>query len=107
VRRSAWGRHISILASCETLRDVKLAWRRNYAAAVVVAKFESERAYMREGVKLIPCPAQTREGKVQCITCKLCLRDGFLKRVKAAIAFVPHGSGARKVRERLVQIGLD
>jgi hypothetical protein len=36
IKRSSWGRMISILASCETIPQVKQAMRRGYATAIVL-----------------------------------------------------------------------
>jgi hypothetical protein len=109
VRRSSWG-SVSILASCETLQEVRQARHRGYAAMLVVDRLPADgRAFMAEGVKVIPCPEQTRG--VKCSECRLCFRDGFLKAAGAAIAVEAHGSRAEKVREvvkhngGLVQIG--
>lgn len=44
VDRASWGR-VSILASCETGRDVRLARARGYAPSIVVEQFESAKLY--------------------------------------------------------------
>lgn len=105
VKRIAWGK-VSILASCETTADVKSARDKGYATALVVDRFQSTKAYTVDGVKVIPCPAQTHED-VQCTSCKLCWNDGRLRAMNATIAFEAHGSGAKKTRAKLelIQIG--
>lgn len=73
VARRAWG-IVSVLASCESVSQVKAARARGYATALVVAEFPSDKAYMVEGLKVIPCPQQT--GKTEnCTTCRLCWSD--------------------------------
>lgn len=95
VARSAW-RGVSVLASCETAADVKLARRRGYAPAVVVPAFPSERAWIDEatGTRMIPCPAQTRD--VTCEQCRLCWRADELYARNAGVAFEAHGSAKKK-----------
>lgn len=106
VSRVSWGR-VSALASCETVQDAKRANAAGYAAAVVVESFASTKAYSVDGMKLIPCPAQTHKG-IQCVDCKLCWDDSKLRQIGANIAFEPHGDGEEIVRAKvaeLVQIG--
>lgn len=105
VARRAWDK-ISVLASTEQLSDAKLAMRQGYAVAVVVAQHPVDgKAWVdgETGLKVIPCPAQTRQA-VQCVDCKLCWRDGWLRESGAVIAFESHGYRKRMVAE-LVQIG--
>ncbi len=94
VARESWG-GVSILASCESVSQAKLAMGRSYAAAVVVDSFQQPKAYELDGVKLIPCPEQTRG--VKCVDCRLCFNDKALLEREAVIGFLPHGSGAAKV----------
>jgi hypothetical protein len=76
-----------------------------YAAALVVDRHpEDGKAYRVGDIVMIPCPAQTKEG-VQCVDCKLCWRDEWLLEAKRCITFEAHGSGAKKVRAALIQIG--
>jgi hypothetical protein len=104
VARSSWGK-VSILASCETVAHVVDAMSQGYAAALVVDKHpEDGRAYKVGEIVMVPCPAQTKDD-VQCIDCKLCWRDEWLLEAKRCITFEAHGSGAKKVRAALIQIG--
>jgi len=105
VARKAW-QSVSILASCETLADVKVARSKGYATALVVDRFQSTKAYTVDGVKVIPCPAQTHEN-VTCTSCRLCWNDKRLNEINATIAFEAHGLGAKKTRAKLelIQIG--
>lgn len=99
IPRRLWG-VVSILASCETLADCKKALARGYAPALVVERFGSHKATVVDGVRLIPCPAQTHEN-TRCTDCRLCWNDRALLERRAAIVFEAHGSGAKRVREAL------
>lgn len=104
VARVAWGR-IGVIASCETSGQVREAQRAGYATALVVSEFPANgKAYTVDGVKVIPCPQQTGRAE-SCATCKLCWDDARLRVMGATIGFMAHGTGARKVREKLVTIG--
>lgn len=99
VCRVCWGR-VSVLANCESVADVREASRRGYATAMVVPEFESESAYeVAGGVKVIPCPAQTRG--VKCVDCRLCMDDERLHAAGLTIAFEAHSQGKNKVKGRL------
>ena len=100
VPRKIW-RTISVLASCETTRAIREARQRGYATALVVPKFESDKAYTLDGIKVIPCPQQTGHSK-DCTTCKLCWDDSRLKAIGATIGFQAHGVAHRKLADTLV-----
>lgn len=87
---------ISILASCESAEDVKLAHARGYATAIVVPEFKSEKAYEIDGIRILPCPNETRG--IQCIKCRLCMQAGHLRERGLTIGFTPHGSGQKSIR---------
>lgn len=94
VPRAAWGR-VSVLASVESVADAKVALRAGYAPAIVVQDHPSDgRAYDADGVRVIPCPNQTRG--VTCSECRLCWRADALAKRGAAIAFAAHGSGRKR-----------
>jgi hypothetical protein len=95
VPRDAWG-SVSVLASCETPEDVKLARSRGYAAAMVVPRFEGESAYEHGEVTVIPCPQQTRERT--CTQCRLCMNAERLHKSSLVIGFALHGGGTNKAR---------
>ncbi len=101
VERASWGK-VSILASCETLDAVERAWAFGYAAALVVASHpENGRAYIADnGVKVIPCPSQTRG--IKCTDCRLCWDDELLHNQGACIAFAAHGA-TKKRTLRVIQ----
>ncbi|WP_439627560.1 DUF7227 family protein [Gemmata sp.] len=98
VPRAAWG-VVSVLASCETAADVAAARGRGYAAALVVPEFGAEAAHAAGGVRLLPCPQQTR-GRA-CTDCRLCFDDGRLRTAGLVIGFALHGWGSNKARRAL------
>jgi hypothetical protein len=100
VPHEAWG-SISVLASVERQEDIQTARAAGYAAAIVVDKFPSDKAFSLPGstTKIVPCPAETR-GKT-CVECRLCLDADKLLRRNVAIAFQAHGPTARRAREAL------
>lgn len=102
VFRSSWGR-VSVLASVETVDDASSALSNGYAPALIVDRHPDDgRAYRASnGLKLIPCPAQTRD--IKCTDCRLCWDDSKLIAQRAAITFAAHGSGAKKVRLNVLQ----
>lgn len=94
--RDAWGK-VSILASCETLEDVHEARSRGYASALVVPFHPPDgRAEVVGGMRLVPCPAQTRDRT--CVECRLCWDDSNTSRV---VTFAAHGGRAKAVRTHL------
>ncbi len=96
VHRESWGTKVSILASCESITDAKIAMNKGYAVARVTPPHPSPKAYIEDGVKVIPCPAQTHDN-VTCVSCKLCWNDQKLLKQNAVIAFEAHGVMKRRV----------
>lgn len=94
---------VAVLASCETVADVREAWGRGYAAAVVVPEFAGKTAYQLgdgpDAVTVLPCPAQTSERT--CTDCRLCFDDRRLLARRLAIGFEVHGGGANKAKAAL------
>lgn len=86
----------SVLASCDSLSQVKEANKLGYSAAVIVDSFDSPKVYTKDGIKLLPCLYQTKG--IQCVDCRLCLNSNKLARLGLTIAFVPHGGGKAKAR---------
>lgn len=111
VKRESW-RNISILASVENPIDLALAWKRGYAAALVVPEFpDGPKAFTQwikkpgkksQSFKIIPCPEQTLG--IGCRDCKLCFKDQWLHENRIVIGFTPHGVGQKKIRQTLVSI---
>ncbi len=98
VPRPAWG-EVSVLASCETPWQAERAMAKGYAAALVVDRYRSESAYDLGGLRVVPCPYQTRG--VTCRECRLCWDDRRLLERRLVIGFEAHGSGAALVRMSL------
>jgi hypothetical protein len=98
ITRDAFGT-VSVLASCESIKDAAVAYEAGYAAAVVVEQHpDNGRAYFDEatGIKVIPCPQQTRKD-VTCVECGLCMKADKLHKSKSVIAFAAHGVSKKKV----------
>jgi hypothetical protein len=92
-----------VLASIERPEQIAEATSQGYAPALVVPEFPNgKRAFMVEGTRFIPCPAETTG--TNCVNCRLCL-DVDLFRMNAGIAFKAHGPDVAQARAALVQIG--
>lgn len=87
VARDSWG-PISVLASVETATQAREARLRGYAPALVVEQFPDKKAFSVDGVKVVPCPAETTG--TTCVDCRLCL-DRPLHEMGVGIAFAAHG----------------
>jgi hypothetical protein len=97
VERASWGT-VSVLASCETPADVRGARERGYATALVYAGEPQRRRFDVDGVAVVPCPQQTRDG-VTCASCRLCFDDRALRERGVTIGFAAHGARAKRVGE--------
>jgi len=93
VNRESWGA-ISVLASCENIEDAKAALKRGYVPSIVVSEHVGARTYMKDGVKVIPCPSQTKG--ITCEQCNLCMNDKMLLEQGAAIGFAVHGTSKKR-----------
>lgn len=99
VSRSNWGM-TSVLASVESASELKEAIKAGYAPALIVPYHDSPKASIINGVKMIPCPAQTKES-VGCADCRLCMdADGLVKR-NSGISFAAHGVKRTSLSKRL------
>lgn len=103
VSRKSW-QNVSVFASCESTVDAQKAMSLGYAAAVVVESHKDTKAYLENGVKLVPCPQQTGRAK-DCVSCGLCMRAPQMLAAGSVIAFAVHGQGTKKATAKLVQIG--
>jgi len=100
VKRQSWGK-VNVLASVESAKDGAAAINRGYAPALVVGSFpKKDKAFFAEGIRWIPCPAQTKENST-CADCKLCTNVDKLVARKAGIAFEAHGAQKNKVKRHL------
>jgi len=97
VPRMAWGLSVSVLASCETVRDCVRAHDRGYAPALVTVNEEEEKTGLeRAGLTGVLCLHAERG--VPCTICRLCFDDFELHGKGHVILLPPHGSGAGKIR---------
>ena len=103
VPRKEWS-NVSMLASVNSIDDIKLARQQGYAPAIVVAEHTSNKAYLVNGsfTKLIPCPNQTTG--VACSECRLCFNTDRLFQGHYGIAFAAHGINKNKIKRRLTVI---
>ena len=85
----------SVLASCESTADAKLAMEKGYAVALVVHEFASSKAYELDDITVLPCPAQV--GDTNCSLCRLCMGSISLRAKRVVIGFEPHGQRKSKV----------
>lgn len=97
--KELWGQ-ISVLASCDSLNEARMALKRGYAPSMAVPKFKDKKAYMIGGIKFVPCPAQTMD--ISCSDCKLCMRGDFLAKNKTGILFEAHGAAKSKIKLRVI-----
>jgi hypothetical protein len=95
IERKWWG-DISVFASCETQSEASQAMLAGYAAVMVVEKFQGAK-WKAGPFKAIACPHQT-ESKLDCIRCGLCFEASERLKKQQIIAFEPHGSQAKAVR---------
>ena len=95
VSRESWLGE-SVLASCETTLEVLQAKEKGYASAIVVEKFEREKLYEQDGIKLLPCPNQTSRN-LQCADCGICMNAAALERTGITVAFEAHGASKKKL----------
>jgi len=100
VPRKAWLGE-SVLASCDSPDQVREANARGYAAAIVLDKFASEKAYTtEEGLRIVPCPNQTSRG-LTCLECGICMNADALFQRGFTVGFEAHGSGKNKIIARI------
>jgi hypothetical protein len=100
VEREAW-QDVSVLASCERPEQAIEALDKGWAAAVVLPIFKDERLHVQGGLKVLPCPHQTRG--VKCVDCGLCMNAERLHGKGIAVGFVPHGARKKRVLTVITQ----
>lgn len=102
VPRKNWG-EVSILASVDSVAEADQAYNLGYVPALVVEKFESDKAFQIEGssLKFVPCPAQVFDD-MTCEKCKLCMITDNLYQSKRAIAFAVHGVQKGKFKLKVI-----
>jgi hypothetical protein len=90
-----------VLASVETMSDAHAAVAAGYAPALTVDAHATDLAWTHAGLRIVPCPAQTRG--TTCAQCRLCL-DPQLPLRKTGVSFALHGLGRDVAAARLVQL---
>jgi hypothetical protein len=115
--RPAWS-ELSMLASTENIGETKRAISEGWAVAQGIEKFESDTLYTLytddngQEVRLLPCPnqvgKQVRTSKtdatpvrITCDRCKLCAKDGLLRKQNIVIGFEGHGGQAAAFRQNV------
>lgn len=99
VHRSNWGSNVSILASIDNAEDTQAVYEQGYAPAMIVPEHDGKKPVLRNGIRYIPCPEQT--SGINCTKCRLCLKADHLYKNKLGIQFAAHGSGTKKIKNRL------
>jgi len=101
----AWGPLLSVLASCDSLADVRDAWAAGYAPAVIVPEYpRGHRTFPVGRLTAVPCPVEAGS-QLTCATCRLCMDDLALRSRRLVIAFAEHGPGASARRLPVLQGG--
>ena len=93
VPRKAWGK-VSVLASCETVAEVRAAKAKGYAATLVLEKFASDSVHEVNGIRVMPCLKQVGRSR-SCLDCGLCMKEAALKKSGTAIGFKVHGPSVK------------
>jgi len=110
VARTSWG-GVSVLASCESIKDLDAAYAKGYALSMVVEVHgDKVKPYrLDNGMLGIPCREQVGAAE-DCTKCRLCFDGDKLRRSNAVILFAVHGQQSRKAKaaiERKRFIDLD
>lgn len=84
--------------SCDSLQDAVDTVKRGYPAVTVVSENETRQRWYVDGVPVVVCPAQTRDG-MDCATCRLCMGPR-----KCVVAFRAHGAKRKSVTRRLESV---
>ena len=84
--------------SCDSLQDAVDTVKRGHSAVCVVPHTETRKRWHVDGVPVVVCPAQTREG-MDCATCQLCMHER-----RCVVAFRAHGAKRKTVTQRLASV---
>ena len=93
VPRSAWGK-VSVLASCETVAEVRTAQKMGYSATLVLPNFAKPVTHNVCGLRVTPCLKQTGASR-SCLDCGLCMKEATLKKAGITIGFKVHGPSVK------------
>lgn len=101
VEHVAWS-GVHVLASAETPLQVHEAQEKGWATALVTGPHPTDKLYKQDGLKILPCPEQTRG--VSCVDCRLCLNTQKLRDKGITIGFAAHGARAKRVLQVLNEV---
>lgn len=91
---------ISVLASCETIKECKQAMERGYAASIVRIKpFKGTMPW--QGIKMTACKELSNGTK--CNKCCICMNDKKLLKNNEVICFFPHGQKAEQAKKAVLK----
>ncbi len=93
---AANGWHVNF--SCDSMQDAVDTVKRGHSAVCVVPHTETRKRWHVDGVPVVVCPAQTREG-MDCATCQLCMHER-----RCVVAFRAHGAKRKTVTQRLESV---
>jgi hypothetical protein len=99
--RDATARGFVVNVSADSIALADHYYAQDLPVTVVVPRDAPEVTFTREGVRVVVCPAQTRED-VTCQSCGLCA----VASRRVIVGFRAHGSGAGKVERRLKVVNL-
>jgi hypothetical protein len=95
IPRADW-RGARVLASVHSTSQVYQARKEGYeAAALTIAPTESHKAYVKDGLRVIPCPAQFFDNgnrRTTCEQCGICQNVEKLASTNSVVGFQPDGS---------------
>jgi len=94
---------VVVNVSCETVEQARRAISHGVNAVLTVKRSEvTETTRNGKTLRLVPCPAETRED-VTCKTCELCSRDRVASGV--VVTFHAHGGQTKKLEAALDRVG--
>ena len=93
---------VNVLASCETIAQVRQAAALGYATQLTVAKHISDKRYQLDSIQVLPCPSQTRG--ITCVKCRLCMRCAHLRKLNLTIGLSAHGNQRATVCNVLARV---
>lgn len=104
IPRDSWG-EISVLASCETFKEVEQANKRGYAACMVRYKpFSKCFNLTTNKITYIMIPCKEMIDGITCDNCKICFNDKKLLNNNKIICFFSHGNQKNKINKILKEV---
>lgn len=99
--RDAINRGFTVNVSADSIEQADHYYGQDLPVTVVVPRDAPEITFTREGVRIVVCPAQTRND-VTCQSCGLCA----VASRRVIVGFRAHGTGASKIEKRLKVVNL-